>query len=627
MKANQTLWSDDYLKAFAEEVISNSNLHYWYNDPKTGKLKVNKQDFITEFLPALGITNIDFGMDKNGKSSSTLVFIRGNRCQEIDHETLLSVCKKIHLHFDKLGSQLNWLLTESKVLSKVNLESVNSVYDYKPLVATKDSAYFFFTNGWIEINKNNVSPMKTYGEIPDGYFVWNRSIIPQEWHEVETKATLEAQLQVVMKENKHPITKEKISISVAGDLMVELENKIKNFKGKEPDTHYRDFITNLSRDSYSKPKINEDTLNRLKLAIGYLCHSYNMESNRQAVVAVERFVAGMDRKSAEGGTGKSLLFKSLRNQYGGLLNYVECNGKEFIKNRHDQFAFAEVQHSTQLVHFADAHSQNFDTERLFNQITDDFSVRKKGGNLFTIPSTNSPKVCISSNAPLKGNGSTYERRQFIIEIGGFYRELLQNNVFPNQLHGGKHIATDEWENEDWIEYYRFIFECLQHYLSQPNGLPFIGGSAEYDYRKLVEETDSEDMSEWLVERVIEMVESGEQEFFVEQFYEDCRKANPQETKRIKNNRTLWNYLVQAGKVEKLDFVLDKKRLTKKTYPNWVKAGLQYWQDRNGRVKKEGDKIQFFVFHKQIVKPSVPIELPTTPSNAITPTKVGVKTTK
>ncbi len=254
-------------------------------------------------------------------------------------------------------------------------------------------------------------------------------------------------------------------------------------------------------------------------------------------------------------------------------------------------------------------------------------MRKKGGNLFTIPSTNSPKVCISSNAPLKGNGSTYERRQFIIEIGGFYRELLQNNVFPNQLHGGKHIATDDCENEDWIEYYRFIFECLQHYLSQPNGLPFIGGSAEYDYRKLVEETDSEDMSEWLVERVVEMVESGEQEFFVEQFYEDCRKANPQETKRIKNNRTLWNYLVQAGKVEKLDFVLDKKRLTKKTYPNWVKAGLQYWQDRNGRVKKEGDKIQFFVFHKQIVKPSVPIELPTTPSNAITPTKVGVKTTK
>ena len=154
MRANQTLWSDDCLKNFASTLTQTPHLHFWFNDPKTNKLKLNEEIFITETLPALGITNIDFGMDKNGKSSSTLVFRRGNRCQEIDHETLLSVCEKIHLHFDKLGSQLNWLLAESKVLSKVNLESVNSVYDLKPLVATKDSAYFFFTNGWIEINKN-----------------------------------------------------------------------------------------------------------------------------------------------------------------------------------------------------------------------------------------------------------------------------------------------------------------------------------------------------------------------------------------------------------------------------------------------------------------------------------------
>ena len=83
----------------------------------------------------------------------------------------------------------------------------------------------------------------------------------------------------------------------------------------------------------------------------------------------------------------------------------------------------------------------------------------------------------------------------------------------------------------------------------------------------------------------------------------------------------------CGRVEQLDFKLDKKRLNKKTYPNWEKAGLKYWQDRNGNVKNIGDKIQYFVCHKQIVKPVVPIELPTTPSNAITPTKVGVKTTK
>ena len=136
------------------------------------------------------------------------------------------------------------------MLTKSYLDSVEVTYDLKPLVATKDTAYFCFTNGWIEITKNEISKIKPYGEIPDGYFVWNRSIIPQEWKEVETKATLEAQLQLIMKENKHPITKEKIDIRVAGDLMTELEKKINNFKGEEPETHFRDFVTNLSRTSY-----------------------------------------------------------------------------------------------------------------------------------------------------------------------------------------------------------------------------------------------------------------------------------------------------------------------------------------------------------------------------------------
>ena len=630
MKANQTLWSDDYLIGIVNQLTQTPQIQYWYNDKKTAELKLNKKDFIVKFLPFLGITNIDFGMDKNGKSNSTLVFKRGNRCQEIDHDTILSVIKKIHLHMGHLGEELNYLVADSKVLSKPNMASIRSLYDLKPLVATQYSGYFFFTNGWIEVSKDCISPIKNYSEIPDGYFVWNRSIIPQEWKEVETKATLEAELQFLMKENKHPITKEPVSISIAGDLYKQYEEKIKNFKGEEPDTHYRDFITNLSRHSYSNPEINEDTLNRLKLGIGYLCHSFNLPSNRKAVVAVEKFHAGMDRKSAEGGTGKSILFKSLRNQEGGLLNYVEINGKDFLKTRIDPFSYSEVQYSSQLVHFADADSQTFNTERLFNQITDDFSVRRNGGVLFTIPSKNSPKVCVSSNAPLMGKGRSFDRRQFIIEIGKFYGELLEQNVYPNQYHGNKHIAESDWESTDWIEYYRFIFECLQLYLTQPNGLPFTGGSAEYEYRKLIEETNSEDMSEWLVEKVEEYVESGETEFFVEKFYEECRQCNPQETKRVKNNRTLWNWLVLAGRVVKMDLVLDKYRLTKPRYAKWVKQGLQHWKDRNGKTKMVGDKIQYFVLHKKILKPIKPVVIPpskSTPSNAITPTNVGIKTTK
>ena len=106
----------------------------------------------------------------------------------------------------------------------------------------------------------------------------------------------------------------------------------------------------------------------------------------------------MDRNSAMGGTGKSILFNTLSS----VVNYVELNGKEFTKQRQDPFTYSPVQFSTQLVHFADADSQTFNTERLFNQITDDLSVRRNGGVLFTIPSKNSPKVCEASNAPFMG---------------------------------------------------------------------------------------------------------------------------------------------------------------------------------------------------------------------------------
>lgn len=625
---NITLWNDEFLQDFAKNrLMKDINLHYWFNDPKSGDLKINKRLVITKFLPALGVFNIDFGLNNDGTNSSTLVFRRGNRCQEIDAETLYSVVKKINYELKALGDELNFLIGDSQVFAKGNLKSIKSLYELLPLSDTRHTAYRFFQNGWIEITKDSISDLKSYEAIPDGRFVWNSQIIPHDYKVVETKASLQAQRKKVMNEQVHPVTGEKLkglpAISRACD---EIDKKLKTLSGKEPATHYRDFITNLSRDR--KREICEDTFNRLKLAIGYLCHGYNIRSNRKAVVAVERFHAGMDRNSAMGGTGKSILFNTLSS----VVNYVELNGKEFTKQRQDPFTYSPVQFSTQLVHFADADSKYFHTERLFNQISDDFSVRKRGGMLFSIPRDNAPKVCVSSNNPLKGSGTSYDRRQFIVEIGGFYRDLMeQENLTPNQYHGNKHIASnDEWEVEDWVEYYRFIFECIQLYLTQPNGLPHTRGSADYDYRKLVEETNSEDMSDWLIEKVQELQSNGG-EYFAEKFYAECRKANPQETKN-KTGRCLFNYLVLAGNVEGLNFKLEKLRLTKTRLKEWVKAGLEFWEDRNGKCKKLDDKVQVLDFSKKVVQEVVPISTPekettSAPTNKVAPIPSGKGKTK
>ena len=628
LNPHSTLWNDDFLIDFAKnKFLKDQNLHYWFNDPKSGDLKISKRNFITKFLPALGVFNIDFGLNNDGTNSSTLVFKRGTRCQEIDADTLYAVVKKINYELKVLGDELNFLIGDSKVFAKSNLDSIKSLYELLPLTDTRHSAYRFFQNGWIEITKDSISDLKSYEVIPDGYFVWNSQIIPHDYKVVETKASLLRKRDMVMKQQIHPITGQKLKgLNEISSACGEIDKKLKTLSIVEPPTHYRDFITNLSKDR--NRVVCEDTLDRLKLAIGYLCHGYNIPSNRKAVVAVERFHAGMDRNSAMGGTGKSIFFKTLK----GLVNYVELNGKEFTKNRQDPFTYSPVQFSTQLVHFADADSKYFHTERLFNQISDDFSVRKRGGILFSIPSDNAPKVCVSSNNPLKGTGTSYDRRQFIVEIGGFYRDLMeQENQTPNQFHGNKHIASPEWDEADWVEYFRFIFECLQLYLTQPNGLPHTRGTADYDYRKLVEETDSEDMSDWLIEKVQDFQSKGEV-IFAEKFYDDCRKANPQETKN-KTGRCLFNYLVLAGNVEGLNFKLEKFRLTKTRYKEWVKAGLEFWQDRNGVCKKQDDKVQVVSFSKKVVQQVIPVATEkvdsetTTPSNKVSPMKSDKGKTK
>ena len=592
----KTLWTDDYLENFAlNEFVKNPLIHYWEDCPKTGNplwnTKFSKRYFLTKFLPALGVFNIDLGND-----NSVLVFMRGNRCHEISPKTLLSVCKKVNYHLGDLGQELNYFIVNYKCLSEPTLETIKSLYDLKPLKDKRHIAYRFFMNGWIEITKDGISDLKQYGEIPDGYFVWNSSIIPHEYLVYETKQSLEDKLHFIQTEQLHPITKEKITKNQVVHFFQKYRKKIENFTGIQPPTHYRDFIHNLSRNH--KGAIDDDTLTRLKLAIGYLIHGYHIEGNRKAVVAVERFNIGMDLDSSNGGTGKSVLFKTLK----GLVNYVEVNGKDFTKSSQDKFAFAKVNHSTELVHMCDAKTKTFDVERLFNQITDEFHIRRSGQDPFSISAENAPKICVSSNSPLVGSGSSFNRRQFIVEIGGFYRDKAEKEgLLPNRIHGNKHLCSDEWEQEDWTEFYRFVFECLQFYLSQPNGLPQGNGSSDYEYRKLVEETDDWDMSDWLIEKIDEYEDKGGTHF-AEIFYRDFRKVFPDQTKKFKDDKKLLILLRLAANVRGMNLASKKDGLSHKQkdglWHKWVDEGMEFVPNRMGKIRKKNDKVGTFTLEKK-----------------------------
>ena len=592
----KTLWSDDYLENFAlAEFSNNPSIHYWDVCPKTGNplwnQKFSKRYFLTKFLPALGVFNIDLGND-----SSVLVFKRGNRCHEIEGGTLLSVLKKVNSHLGGLGDELNYFIGNYKCLTKSALDTIKSLYDLQPLKDTRYKSYRFFMNGWIEITKDGISEIKNYGDIPDGYFVWNSNIIPHEYRVYETKESLEKTLHFIQTQQINPITKEKISKNEVVRLFQEYRKKIKNFNGIQPPTHYKDFIHNLSRNH--KDEIDEDTLTRLKLAIGYLIHGFNIEGNRKAIIAVERFNVGMDLDASNGGTGKSVLFKTLRK----LLNYVEINGKDFTKTSNDKFAFAEVKYSTELVHMCDAKTKTFDSERLFNQITDNFHIRRSGQDPFSINAEDAPKICISSNAPMRGSGDSFDRRQFIVEVGGFYRDQRDKyGLTPNQIHGNKHLCSEEWDDEDWTEFFRFAFECVQFYLSQDNGLPQVNGSSDYEYRKLVEETDDWDMSDWLIEKVDEYEDKGGIHFS-EVFYREFRELFPEQTKKYRDDKKLLIFLRLASKVRGFNLSSDKSRLTHKQkdclWDRWVNEGMEFVKSKQGKIRKKDDKVATFELEKK-----------------------------
>ena len=596
---SKLLWNDDYLNDIATKVDNNQSLQFWgFNeDGDVVFNKRHKSKFYSKFLPELGVFNLDMGLSVDSAETHTLVFVRGNRCQELKPSTLQTIVGRVLKNFGDLGQDLKAQMGMSNVFSLSYLDgSIAHLEDKTPFVDTPTSAYRFFQNGWIEITKDAVSPLRQYGEIPDEHIVWNSSIIARDYVEEETLDALNIKLDYLNNEKKCPITKQIVDKETIKSIRKELLSKVEQVKENgtlSRPTHYADFIQNLSRDNNGE--VDSETLNRINLAIGFLCHRFNFPSNRKAVVVVDRFFSGAAKGSSNGRNGKGILIKSLRN----LMDYCELSGKDFTKSRNDNMAFGKVRTHHELIHFDDAKAKTFDTERLFTQITGDFHIRGIGKDWVSIPAKNAPKIAISSNHPLKGTGSSFTERQFIVEVGHFYRLKLElEGLNPAQIHGG-HIAdadTDDWNDVDWTEFHRYVFSCIQLYLTY-GGLPASHGSLDYKRAKLADDFDSEEVLDFLIECVDEYANSGE-EVFVEVFYKMLREAFPRETKNV-SNQVLWNWISEVGKLQEVVFnpqlsgSLDKQRLSPARLQRWTNAGMNGWTNKNGKVLGKDDKVQVF----------------------------------
>lgn len=246
---------------------------------------------------------------------------------------------------------------------------------------------------------------------------------------------------------------------------------------------FEQFIINVSGG-------REDRFRAIVSAIGYLLHNYNNLTKGQAVIAYDETIT--DLKQPQGGTGKGIIQQALKQ----LRQVVKIDGKKF--NENDRFCFQELDELTQIA-FVDDVKADLGFDRFHSLLTEGINIEKKNKQATYLEPENSPKFYLTSNAIIKGEGSTNERRQFIIEFAPFYSDLLKRKVEPIIYTHGSEFFSNDWNQDEWNRFYNFMLQCCLFYLD--SGLQyyaFVG----LKQNKLRQYT-SEEFCEWIAGRKLE----------------------------------------------------------------------------------------------------------------------------
>ncbi|MFH0757361.1 MAG: CHC2 zinc finger domain-containing protein [Bacteroidota bacterium] len=228
--------------------------------------------------------------------------------------------------------------------------------------------------------------------------------------------------------------------------------------GKKSD--FLQFLINVSNFHWKKTENGEDLtpqeqanvnrhlLNKLT-AIGFLLHDYKNDSELKAVIAMDGSLSEVG--ASEGRTGKSLIGMAI--EFVIPLVYIAAKSKKLTE---DNFLFGEVNEKTKII-FLDDVRANMDFEFFFPLITGKLKVNPKGGKPFTLGKEDTPKLFISTNHAINGDGSSFSDRQAFMAFSDFYND----NHKP--VHDFHHNFFTEWDKELWNLFYNLMATCLMLY--------------------------------------------------------------------------------------------------------------------------------------------------------------------
>lgn len=184
-------------------------------------------------------------------------------------------------------------------------------------------------------------------------------------------------------------------------------------------------------------------------ALGFLCTTHKNKSFNPAIVLNDEVISD----NPEGGTGKGIFCNAVAN----VRKSVTIDGKNW--NIDKPFAWQTVGLDTQVLVFDDIR-KDFNFEKLFSIITEGMTIEKKNKDAITISYIDTPKIAITTNYAINGQGNSHDRRKFDLEFHQYYRKDYTPEDEFNRL------LFDEWDDTDWAKFDAFIIHCIQLYLNK-----------------------------------------------------------------------------------------------------------------------------------------------------------------
>jgi len=251
----------------------------------------------------------------------------------------------------------------------------------------------------------------------------------------------------------------------------ELEGEIWEKQKAEHDFHFTNLKSEFGEFVENVCRKDQERINALRSAIGYLLVSYKDPSSAKAVIFIDEKLSD----NAFGRSGKGLVSKAVSQ----MKNVLKLDGKNFTFDRN--FMFQSVDQDTQLIIFDDV-KKKFSFEKLFSILTEGLTIEKKNKNEYRVPYERSPKILITTNHTVEGTDDSSLDRQFVVEFSDYYNAMHK----PKDEFG--HLFFDEWSEEQWAAFYYYMAECCRFYLK--NGLK------TYEYvnlkkKKLIDSTSAE----------------------------------------------------------------------------------------------------------------------------------------